>query len=110
MHTNRGPLSSEEWARSRSPNNNVVRYKSVVNNDVTPTTCVCTYLRVCNITLRKLHTYLDPVHCLPQPLHMVAAALNAFSNIRLRHIQNNSDWSITVYNHPLPRSQETEVC
>ena len=84
----------------------------MVSCKVTPTICVGTYLcvHVQCFTLRNLCTYIDPVHCLPQPLHMVAAALNAFSNIRLRHIQNDADWSITVYNHPLPKSPETEVC
>ena len=44
-----------------------------------------------------------------QPLHTVAAALNAFDNVLLRNIMESKDWSITVYNHPLPRTQDTQV-
>jgi len=46
---------------------------------------------------------------------MPAAALNAFHTIYLRHILEESgatetDYTITVNNHPLPRTAEGEVC
>ena len=44
-----------------------------------------------------------------QPFHTVAAALNTYHNILLRKVMKSDDWSITVYNHPLPRTVDTQV-
>lgn len=46
---------------------------------------------------------------LQQPWHMSAAMLNAFHNVWLRQTAENQELSITVYNHPLPRTNEGEV-
>ena len=46
---------------------------------------------------------------------MSAAALNAFHTIYLRHLLKESgasatDYTISVNNHPLPRTAEGQVC
>jgi ATP-binding cassette subfamily A (ABC1) protein 3 len=43
-----------------------------------------------------------------QPYHVVPAALNAYHNVLLRNIMKSNNWSITVNNHPLPRTLETQ--
>ena len=50
------------------------------------------------------------IYFLFQPWHMSAAALNAFHNVWLRQATNNSDLTLTVNNHPLPRTVDAEVC
>ena len=45
-----------------------------------------------------------------QAYHTVAAALNAYHNILLKNLMGDNEWSITAYNHPLPRLPVTEVC
>ena len=66
-----------------------------------------------HISFHLLSIYVCSMHCscilCIQPLHTVAAALNAFDNVLLRNIMESKDWSITVYNHPLPRTQDTQV-
>lgn len=44
-----------------------------------------------------------------QPIHMPAAMLNAFHNVWLRNVTNNSALSITVNNHPLPSTTVSQV-
>ena len=44
-----------------------------------------------------------------QPLHMSAAALNAFQNLRLKETTGNSSLSLQVFNHPLPRRDFSRV-
>ena len=49
-----------------------------------------------------------------QPFHMPAAALNAFHTVYLRHLLKESgasvtDYTISVSNHPLPRTTEGKV-
>lgn len=39
---------------------------------------------------------------------MVASALNAFHNVYVKQVKGE-EWSITAYNHPLPRTQDTKV-
>ena len=39
---------------------------------------------------------------------MVASALNAFHNIFLKQVMDD-EWSITAYNYPLPRTEQTKV-
>ena len=43
-----------------------------------------------------------------QAFHVVASALNAFHNIFLNQVVGDG-WSISAYNHPLPRTQQTKV-
>ena len=45
-----------------------------------------------------------------QTWHMSAAVLNAFHNVWLREVTGITNLSITVNNHPLPRSSEGQVC
>jgi ABC-type multidrug transport system ATPase subunit len=44
-----------------------------------------------------------------QALHTVAAALNAYHNVLLKNIMMDNEWSITAYNHPLPRRPDTQA-
>jgi len=44
-----------------------------------------------------------------QPLHMSAAALNAFQNLRLKEVTGNNSLSLQVFNHPLPRRDLSKV-
>ena len=59
---------------------------------------VCSLVCVCVFILLNL-----------QPFHMAAAALNAFHNIWLRTALGRDDVTITVRNHPLPRSVRGQV-
>ena len=43
-----------------------------------------------------------------QAYHMVASALNAFHNVLLKQVMGE-EWSISAYNHPLPRTEQTKV-
>ena len=56
----------------------------------------------------QLHIYLV-TYILLQPWHMSAAVLNAFHNVWLREVTGMANLSITVNNHPLPRSNEGQV-
>ncbi|CAI8011243.1 Phospholipid-transporting ATPase ABCA1 [Geodia barretti] len=42
-----------------------------------------------------------------QPYHMVASSLNAFHNVFLKQVMGE-EWSITAYNHPLPRTEQAK--
>ena len=55
-----------------------------------------------------MYTIICLMHML-QALHTVAAALNVYHNVLLRNIMESDEWSITVYNHPLPRTPDTQV-
>ena len=70
-------------------------------------TYACTCIYMC-MTVIQISTCLS-FFPLMQPYHIVPAALNAYHNVLLRNIMKNNDWSITINNHPLPRTLETQV-